>query len=112
MKGYDAVSLLHDLCDIPVDEQYDVFDNDDWDNTSSAFGRGFGTAITQVTDWLAHGGSRGRLEKWMTIVSEWAREVPMSKDSPAALPPSMENWSWNEVVRHQINSHPNRRHHE
>lgn len=99
MKENEAVDLLYDLCDIPVDDQYDVFDNDDWDNTSSAFGRGFGAAISQVTDWISSGSSRKRLEEWMPIVRDWAREVPLSKERSTALPPLIRNWSWNEVVR-------------
>ena len=112
MPTYEAIDLIYDLCDLEIYDLNEIFHTDNWDDTSSAFGRGFGRAITEVTNWINQGGSRERLEEWLTAVKAWAREVPLSKDQTAALPPSIKNWSWNEVVRHWNNSQPNRRDYE
>ena len=112
MPTYEAFDLIYDLCDLQMYDLNEIFQTDNWDDTSSAFGRGFGRAVTQVTDWIDQNGSRERLEEWMTVVRNWAREVPLSKERSAALPPTISNWSWNEVVRHWNNSQPNRRDYE
>lgn len=110
MEGHEAFDLIYDLCDLEIYDLDEIFQTDNWDDTSSAFGRGFGRAVARVTDWLNQGGSQERLEEWIAVIRDWAREVPLSKERSAALPPSIKNWSWNEVVHHWNNSQPNRRH--
>lgn len=109
MPKHEAIDLIYDLCDLEIYDLDEIFHTDNWDDTSAAFGRGFGRAVTQVTDWIDQSGSRERLEEWLAVVRDWAREVPLSKERSAALPSSLDNWSWNEVVRQWNNSQPNRR---
>ncbi len=93
MPKHKAIDLIYDLCDLEIYDFGEIFHTDNWDDTSSAFGRGFGRAVMQVIDWIDQGDSRERLEEWLAAVRDWTREVPLSKDQSAALPPSIKNWS-------------------
>lgn len=109
LKEDEIMDLVYDLFGPPSEPPYSILRDDDLDNTSTAFIRGFFQAVMQVTSWITDGGSRENVKKWQVVVYEWAHEFPLSKEESAALPPPIGKWTWNELVRHYSNSKANRR---